>query len=120
MNAAASASAKRISKELRDFQKEPIEGINVIAPHPKAPSNSEVPMVWKCTMKGAPHSIYEGEEFELRVEFEEGYPMNPPLVVFEGKPPVHPHIYQNGHVRVAIWCITWCFHPIFTFHYRSA
>lgn len=60
----SSMAAGRIMRELKELQKNPIEGIQV---EPRG-SSSDVPSVWTCSIVGAPGSIYEGEVFEMKVE----------------------------------------------------
>lgn len=43
-----------------------------------------------------------GEVFYLRVIFSDRYPLDPPEVIFLNPPPVHPHIYSNGHICLDI------------------
>lgn len=38
----------------------------------------------------------------LSVRFTERYPLEPPEVTFLAHPPVHPHIYSNGHICLDI------------------
>jgi hypothetical protein len=38
----------------------------------------------------------------LQIKFTDRYPLEPPEVVFLAPPPVHPHIYSNGHICLDI------------------
>lgn len=49
-----------------------------------------------------PLPLYKGRVFKLRVVFSERYPLEPPEFVFLYDPPVHPHIYSNGHICLDI------------------
>ncbi|KAI9260115.1 ubiquitin-conjugating enzyme/RWD-like protein [Helicostylum pulchrum] len=76
---------KRLTKELRDLNKNPPEGVVV--------EEAENLKKWKVRLTGAPGTIYEGEEFKLEFRFTTQYPLEAPDVVFI-KPyiPVHPHV----------------------------
>ena len=88
---------------------------------------------WVIEFSGAAGTFYEGENFQLQIEFPEKYPMDSPQVynvyeqskdstyhhcfsilsiwrlvqqvIFVGNPPVHPHIYSNGHICLGKICI---------------
>ena len=48
-------------------------------------------------------ALYAGETYRLRLTFGDRYPLEPPEVVFcAPNPPVHPHIYSNGHICLDI------------------
>ncbi|GAA5808398.1 hypothetical protein MFLAVUS_001789 [Mucor flavus] len=78
---------KRLTKELRDLNKNPPEGVVV--------EEAENLKKWKVRLTGAPGTIYEGEEFKLEFRFTTQYPLEAPDVVFI-KPyiPVHPQRTQ--------------------------
>ncbi|CEQ42364.1 SPOSA6832_04173 [Sporobolomyces salmonicolor] len=56
-------------------------------------------------------TVYAGEEFALRFRFTPGYPIDSPEVTFvvspEWKPPVHPHVYGNGHICASVLGSGW-------------
>ncbi|GAA5859550.1 hypothetical protein JCM1840_004664 [Sporobolomyces johnsonii] len=56
-------------------------------------------------------TVYAGEEFALRFRFTSGYPIDSPEVTFvvspEWKPPVHPHVYSNGHICASVLGSGW-------------
>lgn len=62
---------------------------------------------WTVEIIGAPDTLYDQEVFTLRFRFDEKYPMTSPEVVFIGTPPVHPHIYSNGHICLSILYDGW-------------
>lgn len=62
---------------------------------------------WLVEIKGAEGTLYTGETFTLRFKFVERYPIERPEVVFIGKPPIHPHIYSNGHICLSILSDGW-------------
>jgi len=63
---------------------------------------------WVVRLRGTQGSLYDGEVFHLRFVFGTNYPFDPPEVVFVGPtPPVHPHIYSNGHICLSILYDSW-------------
>jgi ubiquitin-conjugating enzyme E2 W len=58
---------------------------------------------WKVVLTGIKGSIYEGETFEMRMQFPNSYPAKPPSVYFV-KPniPRHEHVYSNGDICLNI------------------
>ncbi|KAJ1664870.1 hypothetical protein IW140_003941 [Coemansia sp. RSA 1813] len=67
---------------------------------------------WVVRLCGAEDTLYEGEEYTLLFEFSEEYPLEAPVVTFTGNPPVHPHVYSNGHICLSILYRHWC--PVLT------
>jgi ubiquitin-conjugating enzyme E2 W len=65
-------------------------------------------------LHGAPGTLYDEEVFVLRFRFTEKYPMEAPEVIFIGAPPVHPHVYSNGHICLSILYDQWS--PALTVH----
>ncbi|KAJ3281229.1 ubiquitin-conjugating enzyme E2 W [Rhizoclosmatium sp. JEL0117] len=91
---------KRLTKELRDMQTNPPSGISVES----ADDNLNV---WKIRLVAAEGTVYEGEVFTLQFKFGNKYPLESPEVVFLGTPPMHPHIYSNGHICLSILYDQW-------------
>eukprot|EP00250_Pteridium_aquilinum_P022660 c25517_g1_i1 orf=54-521(+) len=92
-------AVKRLQRELADWQKQPPAGFNVI--------HTDDLSRWTIELTGAVGTFYEGEHFQLEIEFPENYPMDSPQVIFAGNPPVHPHIYSNGHICLDILYDSW-------------
>lgn len=90
----------RLQKELKDLQQKPQEDGVFIE---EVRSTGQ----WVVGITGAPGTLYDGEKFLLRFSFPSVYPMESPEVVFEGDPPVHPHIYTNGHSCLSILYDAW-------------
>ncbi|CEG63551.1 hypothetical protein RMATCC62417_00678 [Rhizopus microsporus] len=77
--------SKRLTKELRDLQKNPPEGVEV-----EEASNF---LKWTLCLTGARGSVYEGEKFKLEFRFTPQYPLEAPEVVFiRPYVPIHPHV----------------------------
>src|SRR3546814_13935158 len=93
--AAAGRASKRVSKELEKFQQAPVPGLEVS-------TSAENPDQWVVQVTGAEGTIYNGEQYSLRVIFNASYPMEAPEVVFFTPAPMHPHIYSNGHICLSI------------------
>lgn len=89
---------KRLYKELKDLKTKPPPSVNLV--------DTDSLEEWKVMIDGATSSLYEGERFTLRFRFK-NYPMEAPEVVFIGKPPIHPHIYSNGHICLSILYDSW-------------
>ncbi|KAI9030986.1 ubiquitin-conjugating enzyme/RWD-like protein [Phycomyces nitens] len=86
---------KRLTKELRG---------NMMS----TPTNISVPTHPKLRIKGAPNTLYEGEEFDLEFRFSPSYPLESPEVTFiQPSIPIHPHIYSNGHICLNILYKDW-------------
>ncbi|THH21016.1 hypothetical protein EW146_g485 [Bondarzewia mesenterica] len=64
---------------------------------------------WILSLEILGESVYEGEKFALKFRFDTQYPISSPAVQFvvndEYKPPVHPHVYTNGH-RYSNLCLS--------------
>eukprot|EP00929_Paragymnodinium_shiwhaense_P017738 TRINITY_DN127409_c0_g1_i1.p1 TRINITY_DN127409_c0_g1~~TRINITY_DN127409_c0_g1_i1.p1 ORF type:complete len:171 (-),score=22.28 TRINITY_DN127409_c0_g1_i1:174-686(-) len=98
--AVAPQFTKRLQKELQALQtKGSEEGVAI-----EDASNLRE---WKVTITGAPGTLYERERFTLRFAFPCGYPLESPEVVFLGTPPIHPHVYSNGHICLSILYDHW-------------
>ncbi|CAO3682278.1 hypothetical protein G6F70_006546 [Rhizopus microsporus] len=80
--------SKRLTKELRDLQKNPPEGVEV-----EEASNF---LKWTLCLTGARGSVYEGEKFKLEFRFTPQYPLEAPEVVFiRPYVPIHPHVNRR-------------------------
>uniref|UniRef100_A0A7S1TYR4 UBC core domain-containing protein n=1 Tax=Phaeomonas parva TaxID=124430 RepID=A0A7S1TYR4_9STRA len=89
----------RIQKELREFVDNP-------PPNCKVSVGDNI-RVWTVTLTGAEDTLYEGEEYKLRVTFPTGYPTKPPSVYFLKPPPKHPHVYTNGDICLSLLGKDW-------------
>eukprot|EP00922_Rhytidocystis_sp_ex-Travisia-forbesii_P054250 GHVS01080464.1.p1 GENE.GHVS01080464.1~~GHVS01080464.1.p1 ORF type:complete len:248 (+),score=43.96 GHVS01080464.1:127-870(+) len=100
--AAASRPAfclKRLQKERKELLSRPPENISMSEP-------KEL-FEWLVNIKGAEGTHYANEEFVLKFRFPERYPLDSPEVTFVGSPPIHPHVYSNGHICLSILYDGW-------------
>jgi ubiquitin-conjugating enzyme E2 W len=103
MTAPNTASKRRLTKELTNLSKNPPPGISIDLD--EAYSNLSE---WTVDLKGAPSTLYDGEDFKLSFKFPERYPFDSPIVIFVGtNVPVHPHVYSNGHICLSILTDDW-------------
>ncbi|CAI5472817.1 unnamed protein product [Closterium sp. Yama58-4] len=89
----------RLHKELAEWQRNPPHGFVY---HP-----SDNLQRWSIDVHGAAGTLYAGEVFQLQVDFPSNYPLEAPQVIFSRNPPVHPHIYSNGHICLDILYDSW-------------
>eukprot|EP00249_Psilotum_nudum_P010834 c22799_g1_i1 orf=350-826(-) len=92
-------AANRLQKELKEWLSNPPPGFK----H-KPTDNLQR---WLIEVTGALGTLYENEKYYLQVDFPENYPMEPPQVIFAQNPPLHPHIYGNGHICLDILYDSW-------------
>lgn len=92
-------TAVRLQKELVEWQTDAPQGCWL---NPTDNLRS-----WQIGMVGAEGTLYADEIFTVRFDFPDAYPMESPVVVFVDKPPVHPHIYSNGHICLNILYDGW-------------
>lgn len=91
-------SKRRLEKEKLEILNEGEEIVKLI---------KELPDSWILQIKGADDTLYSNETFNIQFKFTDRYPIESPEVVFVGVPPVHPHIYSNGHICLSILYDHW-------------
>lgn len=65
-------------------------------------------MLWYVTFTCPEGTVYAGETYTLRVNFEnQNFPHEAPEVVFEGGSPEHEHIYSNGYICLSVLYVDW-------------
>ncbi len=88
--ASASASVKRLQKELQGLQENPIGYVS-------AAPNDENIFDWTATIIGPPETPYEGGVFTVLIKFPPDYPFKPPKILFS-TPVFHPNINRKGEI----------------------
>lgn len=93
------ASAKRITKELANFNKDPPANCSA------GPEGDDI-FHWTATIMGPAASPYEGGVFYLNITFPQNYPFKPPKVSFVTKI-YHPNINSGGGICLDILKENW-------------
>lgn len=86
----ASASVKRLQKELQGLQENPIGYVSA------APNDEDI-FNWTATIIGPPETPYEGGVFTVLIKFPPDYPFKPPRIQFS-TPVFHPNINRKGEI----------------------
>ena len=94
------SSQKRLLKELRDIQEDPITNCTL------GPKNMKNLYAWNATIIGPEGSPYEGGLFKLDIDFPESYPFKPPKVKFRTKI-YHCNIDPKGNICADILKNNW-------------
>jgi len=101
---ARNLSTKRLTKELQELQN---GGTPVGCTMIKCENLQE----WIISLEVLGETVYQGEVFALRFRFDPTYPIEVPEVTFVNDgtyaPPVHPHVYSNGHICASILGSGW-------------
>ncbi|KAJ3428763.1 ubiquitin-conjugating enzyme e2 5b-like [Anaeramoeba flamelloides] len=90
---------KRISRELREINEEPLVGITA------APVGSNL-FKWMGTINGSEGTPYEGGVFNLQINFPRDYPYKPPQILFKTKV-FHCNVDSKGHICLDILDNNW-------------
>lgn len=93
-------SARRIIKEFKDLESDPIPGCSA------GPSDPENLYVWNATLVGPDGSPYAGGLFSLSITFPTDYPFRPPKITFR-TPVFHPNINSQGGICLDILKDQW-------------
>ena len=99
MASSSSPLPRRIIKETQRLLQEPVPGITAI------PSEENV-RHFQVSIEGPSDSPYEGGIFHLELFLPEGYPMDPPKVLFKTKI-YHPNIDKLGRVCLDVLKEKW-------------
>jgi len=90
-----SQAALLLKKQLRDLNKNPVDGFSA-----GLVDDSNV-FEWEVLIVGPPDTLYEGGFFKARLTFPPEYPNLPPQMKFVSEI-WHPNIYANGNVCISI------------------
>lgn len=97
---------KRLEKELANLRNKPPEGIVFFSSKETLEG-----LVIDLDVTGAANTVYAGEKWRLRMICDDRYPFEAPatyFVVGDGfKPPMHAHVYSNGHICLSILGTEW-------------
>ncbi|KZT08910.1 UBC-like protein [Laetiporus sulphureus 93-53] len=97
-------STRRLQKELREIETQgtPV-GIKLL--------NADNFQTWLLSLEVLGDTVYVGEIFALKFQFDTQYPISSPAVTFvvddKYKAPIHPHVYSNGHICASILGNDW-------------
>jgi ubiquitin-conjugating enzyme E2 Z len=90
--------AKRLVKDIKQLQKEPLEGIFYI--------HDEKDMLkGNALIIGPPDTPYEGGYYLFKFIFPSDYPFSPPKITYhtnDGVTRMHPNLYKNGKVCLSL------------------
>lgn len=92
-------ASKRITRELRDAQKDPPTNCSA------GPRQDDL-FHWSSTILGPTESVYEGAVFQLDIRFPPDYPFKPPKIVFITKI-YHPNVNSDGAICLDILKDQW-------------
>lgn len=84
-----------LGKQLKELQKNPVEGISV-----GLVDDSNL-FEWQIMLVGPPETFYEGGMFNAIMTFPKNYPDLPPKLRFTSQV-WHPNIYDDGEVCISI------------------
>jgi len=92
-------ASKRITRELRDAQKDPPTNCSA------GPRQDDL-FHWSSTLLGPTESVYEGGVFQLDIRFPPDYPFKPPKIMFITKI-YHPNVNSDGAICLDILKDQW-------------
>ena len=93
------ADVKRLTKELKDMQKDDIPNLSA------GPIDGNL-FEWKAVILGPIATPYEGGIFNLDISISSNYPFKPPSVIFKTKI-YHPNINSAGSICLDILKTQW-------------
>ncbi len=104
--------SKRLEKELSALSSSAPPGVQLLSVSSAAQGGGTVVDV---LLRGADGTLYAGETFVLRMQCTDKYPFESPSTFFlvgkhhnmDLRPPVHHHIYSNGHICLSILGSEW-------------
>jgi len=91
--------SRRIQKELRDLESNPIEGITA------EPVGDDL-FHWSGSVRGPSNTPYEGGTFYIDITFPDDYPDHGPAIIFTTRI-YHPNVNEKGGVCLDIFKDKW-------------
>jgi ubiquitin-protein ligase len=88
------SAIKRISSDLKEMQRFPVEGVAVL------PAEDDMGR-WSVFMEGPKGTPFEGGIYELELVFAKNYPEAPPTLRFVSQF-WHPNVYRDGPVCISM------------------
>lgn len=88
--ASGANASQRLQKELMELMMSGTEGISAF------PDNDNL-FCWIATVQGADGTVYEGLEYQLKMQFPATYPFDAPVVTFI-TPCFHPNVDTHGGI----------------------
>jgi len=79
---------------------------NNIAVIKKVETNNSSHVMLKIQLFGEIGTVYDGESWVLQLILK-NYPFESPITTFIGTPPVHEHVYSNGHICFSLFYDDW-------------
>ncbi|KAI8896625.1 ubiquitin-conjugating enzyme/RWD-like protein [Globomyces pollinis-pini] len=89
---------KRLQKEFKDLKTNPPPGVKL--------QETDSLSLWLIDITPPADCLYSNT-FTIKVSFSKDYPLDSPEVIFLSPVPIHPHIYQNGHICLSILYDHW-------------
>lgn len=90
-----SNAALLLAKQLKDLNKNPVEGFSA------GLVNDDDVFKWEVMIMGPPDTMYEGGFFKAHLDFPKDYPHMPPVMAFQTQI-WHPNVYKDGRVCISI------------------
>ena len=88
----------RLTRELKKINDENIPNITILPP--------ENILIWYAKIYGPKDSPFENGVFDIKLSFDNDYPVKPPSVKFLSKM-FHPNIYRDGFICIDILQTEW-------------
>lgn len=92
-------ATKRLQNDLMTLMAKPVEGIQAFP-------DGENMLLWTASILGPESTPYDGQKYNLTMEFPREYPNKPPTVLFK-TPIYHPNIDFSGRICLDILKDQW-------------